>query len=361
MKLVYIYLFLILSFINISRQNILLRITDISGNNSYIFDEEGLSVTGNTTIEVIEKQNRLGIFEKKKTDIKPDGKLKHKGIIPYVYWDPENGQKKPKEGVYSIELTRTRTSPEPVFKFKYIVGGYMFDNEYLFIKNDKWRLLTNFVLNFKRDKRILINELGLYVYGELLEDFISNDSKGENYLEKYELNHDVLINDTRTKFIIEKGRNNNSEFIKRIPLLGAAIISIPEVNKNPELHNNAFYIIEIEHRYLVHIDIKNQKHSFLNKYEDIITMIFSFGNKEYYYQFEKTKLEKSFVEFMKVLKTKIQSRDQDVDVIVQREYPVEICKTQYKRENVSMKVGNGEEETDIELGNVFEKINKLRK
>jgi hypothetical protein len=148
MKLAYIYLFLILSFTNISRQSILLRITDLSEKNSYIFEEKGLSITGNTINEITEEQKWFGItHEKKRKEVKPDDQLKHNGIIPYVSWE---GKEKPDNGVYSIELTRTPSpNSKPVFKFKYIVDGNMYDNQYLFKQNDKWGLMAHFVLNFK--------------------------------------------------------------------------------------------------------------------------------------------------------------------------------------------------------------------
>jgi hypothetical protein len=94
-------------------------------------------------------------------------------------------------------------------------------------------------------------------------------------------------------------------------------------------------------------------------------MIFNFKNEEHFYQFETTKLRKSFIEFMILLKEQLWLREQAVKadgqavqvedhMIFQKKYPIEICKAQYR-------LNENRKDADIELGNVFVKKLKMRK
>jgi hypothetical protein len=358
MKLVYTYSLFILCCINITQEVVLFSITDISKNRSYLFEEQGLLVTRNILSEVEEGGKKfLGrtFGNKKQTVVKPDtdSEPEHGGIIPYKSWNGQSEDRKPERSVYRIELTHSEANHKPIFRFSYSADDEIYEGQYLLLNIDKWNLMA-FVLNVEADREILVNNLDLRVFENLLPYPLAD---WDQELFRYSLYHNIVMDDTEIKFFIHNYGENTLQYMESIPMLSVLMTRDPNTKKLV----NGFYVLKIKYNLLTNITI-NEHSTFLKKCKEgdyTVTMTFNLAGALYDYKIIKKTLNKSFIQFLRLLKEQLRLGEV-VNLLDEKEPFVEVCDTEYKPEGNKTFSGKSRKGENIEMGNIFikQKINK---
>jgi hypothetical protein len=355
----HLFALLILTLIGFSYTTVHLRISDKSERLSYHFTEDGLVVAGyETETSYYQGSKRFFLVGERTTIVKETIKpvnIENSPVIPYIQWI-EGSDVPTQEGVYKIELDRSKKTP--LIKFKYLIHAeedqkfYKIERTFLLTRISKFQLMTYFVLKFREEfKSIIDNRLSFQIFLELKDNWVSRDSPNHQTIIPL-VRHQLFINGDNTQFKVFK------KDIHKIPLLKA-------LGEGRDIPSQEYYIkYTIAHEmHLNDIVIISNADNDIHAAKGVYTIILKFkvGEKIYTYAIWEELLN-SFIEYLRALRQKYLPVTYPPIANAQNfknEYLVEECESQINGiQKVGNKVDSGQ---DFEMVSLVDNERKLKR